>query len=130
VRYSTQAAVQLRLGYLATLGTLDSASTSSARYKLALTHADRAKLLYSQAGDITVVQVAIAHICLCQLGLAKYPEDRDAAWTIGQWGKDKGSYSLAFGLGLFFTKNARRWLVYLGDDEKALAAYKLASALF
>ncbi len=129
-----QAAIQLRLGYLATLGTIHSSTSSStgsaASYKVALAHADRAKLLYSQAGDIAGVQVATVHACLCRLGLARFPEDTNTARTIGQWGRDKGSHSLAFGLGLFVAKYARRWLVFLGDYEKALAAHKLAAALF
>ncbi|KAH7124950.1 hypothetical protein B0J13DRAFT_531222 [Dactylonectria estremocensis] len=125
-----QAAVQLRLGYLATLGTFRSSSTTSTAYEITLAHANRAKHLYSQAGDIAGVQVATAHSCLCRVGMAQFPEDSDTAKAIGQYGKEKGSYSLAFGLGLFFAKYARRWLVFLGDYEKALAAHKLAAAVF
>ncbi|RKL37838.1 hypothetical protein BFJ70_g6791 [Fusarium oxysporum] len=125
-----QAAVQLRLGYLATLGIFSSSSATPTAYEVALAHVSHAKLLYGQAGDIAGVQVATAHSCLCRLGLAQFPDDSDAAKAIGQYGKEKGSYSLAFGLGLFFAKYARRWLVFLGDYEKALAAHKLAAAVF
>lgn len=125
-----QAAVQLRHGYLATLGIYSPSSATPTAYEAALVHANHAKLLYSQAGDIAGVQVATAHCCLCRVGLAQFPEDSDAAKGIGQYGKDRGSYSLAFGLGLFFAKYARRWLVFLGDYEKALAAHKLAAAVF
>ncbi|KFZ03733.1 hypothetical protein V502_10707 [Pseudogymnoascus sp. VKM F-4520 (FW-2644)] len=124
-----RAAVQLRLGYLATLGAFGAAGTSSA-YETALTHVNFAKSLYGQAGDIAGIQVATAHSCLCRLGMGQFPEDSAAAMEIGEWGKERGSYSFAFGLGLFFAKYARRWLVFLGDYEKALAAYKLAAALF
>jgi CHAT domain-containing protein/tetratricopeptide (TPR) repeat protein len=125
-----QAAVQLRFGYLATLGVFSASTIPPIAYKAALEHVNQAKLLYIQAGDIAGVQVATAHSCLCRVGLAQFPEDSDAAEAIGQYGKEKGSYSLAFGIGLFFAKYARRWLVFLGDYEKALAAHKLAAAVF
>ncbi|KAH7232939.1 CHAT domain-containing protein [Fusarium tricinctum] len=125
-----QAAVQLRIGYLATLGVFRTSSTTPIAYRAALAHVNQAKLLYSQAGDIAGVQVATAHSCLCRIGLGQVAEDSDAAKAIGQYGKEIGSYSLAFGLGLFFAKYARRWLVLLGDYEKALAAHRLAAAVF
>jgi CHAT domain-containing protein len=123
------AAIQLRLGYIAILG--DSRNhTPADRYKEALEHVLLAENLYSCCGDSVGVQVARAHSCLCRVGIGEEPEDHDSARSIGNWGRKTGSYSFAFGLGLFFAKYARRWLVAVGDYERAVAAHKLAETLF
>lgn len=123
------AAIQLRLGYIATLDH-SSSRNSKSLYKTALEHAIFAEDLYSCSGDSVGRQVARAHICLCRVGIGEEPEDLECARSIGVWGCETGSYSFAFGLGLFFAKYARRWLVALGDCEKAVAAHRLAEALF
>ncbi|KZL69878.1 tetratricopeptide repeat domain protein [Colletotrichum incanum] len=126
-----EAAIYLRLGYLSTLNRTSSpATTSNALYGEALEYIDRAKELYKAAGDVAGGFVATAHSCLCRLGMGQYPEDTASAKQIGLWGAARGSYSFSFGLGLFFAKYARRWLVTLGDYEKALAAHRLANAVF
>lgn len=123
------AAVQLRLGYIATLSASHNHIPGDS-YKKAFEHILFAEDLYRSCGDCIGTQIARAHRCLCRIGIGQEPEDIELARSIGVWGRENGSSSLAFGLGLFFAKYARRWQVALGDYERAVAAHKLAEALF
>ncbi|KAL6406023.1 hypothetical protein AUP68_10581 [Ilyonectria robusta] len=118
------AAVHLRLGYLATL------PDAAGDFEKALGHAIKAKDLYESCGDAAGTQLAVAHSCLCRIGLGQLPEDIESATSIGIWGREHGSFSFAFGIGLLFAKLARRWLIAFGDYERSLAAHRLAEALF
>lgn len=123
------AAIQLRLGYVATLDTLHD-RTPGDSYRKSLEHIILAESLYHSCGDSIGVQTARAHSCLCRIGVGQEPEDTELARSIGAWGRNHGSTSFAFGLGLFFAKYGRRWLVKFGDYERAVAAHRLAEALF
>ncbi|USP72809.1 hypothetical protein yc1106_00083 [Curvularia clavata] len=123
------AGIQLRLGYIATLGTSHNHLPGDP-YRNALEYIAFAEDLYRSCGDYIGTQIACAHRCLCRIGIGQEPEDTKLARSIGVWGRENGSYSFAFGLGLFFAKYARRWLVALGDYERAVATHRLAEALF
>lgn len=123
------AGIQLRLGYIATLGTFHNHIPGDP-YKKALEHIVFAEDLYRSCGDCIGTQLASAHRCLCCIGIGQEPEDTKLARSIGIWGRENGSFSFAFGIGLFFAQYARRWLVALGDYERAVAAHRLAEALF
>ena len=123
------AGIQLRLGYIATLSTSHNHIPGDP-YKKALEYIVFAEDLYRSCGDCIGTQIARAHLCLCRIGIGQEPEDTVLARSIGVWGRENGSFSFAFGIGLFFAKYARRWLVALGDYERAVSAHRLAEALF
>jgi tetratricopeptide (TPR) repeat protein len=115
------AAIELRYGYLETL---------ERNYTRGTEHALRARDLFTTVGDILGVQVANAHHALCRIGMRPFPEDSATAEAIGVWGRTTGSLSFSLGLGLFFARVGRRWLMRDGDYERALACFRLAEALF
>ena len=97
-------------------------------YARAIEAAAQARAGFEAAGDQLGAWTACAHLALSQLGAGELPEQTAAA--IGSWGAAEGSFSYALGLGMFFSRAARRWLVWEGDYERALAAYRLAAALY
>ena len=114
------ASVLLRLAYLARVeGQLDR--------QIAL--ADEAARRFEAADDLLHAQLARTGALLARLDARQFPEDREAAAAIGDWGTGSGSFSYALGLGLMFTRAGRQALLRDGDYEKAEACYQLALSL-
>jgi CHAT domain-containing protein len=114
------ASVLLRLAHVARLeGQLD---TQLARAK-------EAQERFMDAGDPLHAHLALAHHTLALLDARRFPEDRDAAETIGAWGNGVGSFSYVLGLGILFTRAGRQALLREGDYEKAEGCFQLAFAL-
>lgn len=111
------ASVLLRLAYIARLeGERDR--------QIAL--AEDAHRRFAAAGDLLHAELAKAHCLLARLDARRFPEDREAASTIGVWGAGVGSFSYALGLGLLFTRAGRQALLRDGDYEKSEACFQLA----
>ena len=115
------AAVQLRYGYLAML---------DGNYDRAAEHALAAEARFEITGDYLGVNLARAHHALSRVGGGHLPEDTATALSIGEWGRNRGSFGYALGLGLLCAREARRWLLTAGEYERALACFRLAEALF
>lgn len=115
------AALQLRYGYLCML---------EGNYAGAIEHAREAGRRFEIAGDQYGAWTARAHEALSRIGAGELREQTETATAIGRWGVSDGSFSFALGLGIFFGRMARRWMVWEGDYERALAAYRLAAVLF
>ena len=114
------ASVLLRLAHVARLeGQLDTQ----------LARAREAQERFMNAGDPLHAHLALAHQTLALLDARRFPEDRDAAKTIGSWGNDVGSFSYALGLGILFTRAGRQALLREGDYEKAEGCFQLALTL-
>ncbi|KAH7142574.1 CHAT domain-containing protein [Dactylonectria estremocensis] len=121
------AMVNLRYGYLATLRARDGDAID--HYRRALEFFNAAIEVFSDTSEIIATQTARAHSILCRVGVGQLPEDRATTEEIGVWGRIRGSISYTMGLGIFFSAQARRWLVGEGDYERALAAFRLAESL-
>jgi CHAT domain-containing protein/tetratricopeptide (TPR) repeat protein len=117
----SMAAAELRLGYL------DLVEGNGAA---AMERIDRAISGYLACGDGLGLQLARCHRVLAEVARHPALEDHDTVREIALWGREQGSYSYAFGLGLMLGAQGRRWLIGTGDPERALACFRLAQTLF
>ena len=99
-------------------------------YDDAVTFARRAAETSEKCGDRLAYWLSQTQRVLCQIGKGEYPEEKSIAEQIGHWGASEGSFSYALGLGLFFCRAARHWLLRKGDYERSLACSQLAVATF
>jgi CHAT domain-containing protein len=111
------ASLLVRLAYIARI---------EGQHDLQVELAEDAHRRFSAAGDLLHAELAKAHCLLARLDARRFPEDREAASTIGVWGAGAGSFSYALGLGLLFTRAGRQALLREGDYEKAEACFQLA----
>ncbi len=117
-----EAAIALRLGYLASLRD---------DWNEAALQAARARTLFAECGDTLNAQLAATHLLMAALSGASSGEDATAlATTIGTWGDVSQSFSFALGLGVMVNRLARHWLLRRGHAERALACSAAARALF
>jgi len=114
------AAVQLRYGYLATL---------DGNYDHAADRALEAQHGFEATGDQLGAWVARVHRALGLVGAGRMPTDTSTAQDLGVWAREEGSFSFALGLGILFSRVARRWMMRHGDYERALACHRLAEVL-
>jgi tetratricopeptide (TPR) repeat protein len=96
----------------------------------ALASANEAVRDFEQCGDGLGYWTAQSHRLLAQIGAGLFLEDVETARAIGVWGAGEGSFSYALGLGLFFGRAGRYWLVRKGKYENALACYRLSRAVY
>lgn len=115
------ATLQLRYSYLAML---------THNYEDVIEHATLARQYYETIGDRFGYWLAQAHRIMGLLGTDKRTEDITTAEAIGDWGREKGSFSFSFGIGLMFAREGRRRLMLDGDYQRALSCCHLAQALF
>ena len=117
-----EAAIALRLGYLASLR--DDWTEAAAQ-------AARARALFADAGDTLNAQLAATHLLMAALcGAWSGADAISLATTIGNWGAVSQSFSFALGLGVMVNRLARHWLVRRGHCERALACSAAARTLF
>jgi CHAT domain-containing protein/tetratricopeptide (TPR) repeat protein len=113
--------VQLRLGYMALV---------ERDYSKVVNYALKAEKMFEGCEDWLGYRLAQAHRILSLVSDGRFPEEQTVAEEIGSWGATQGSFSYAFGLGLFLGRFGRHWLIREGDYERALACFRLATSLF
>ncbi|HVM00681.1 MAG TPA: CHAT domain-containing protein [Egibacteraceae bacterium] len=115
------AAVALRRSYLAGM------AGDQAR---AVQEAAQAATTFEACGDGWGTWLARVHEALAGVAAGRLAAGTAAVEEAGAWGRGSGSFSYALGLGLLCSRSGRRWLQHHADAERALAAHRLARALF
>ncbi|KAL4744707.1 CHAT domain-containing protein [Aspergillus terricola var. indicus] len=123
------AAVFLRLGYLRLMQGMRNLDFEGG-YAAAREDIESSTRISADLGDVFVCQLGQAQLALCAVGQGNIPEERERALSIGNWGRQQGSFAFALGIGLFFGRMGWRWVNQLGDYERALACFRLAQGVF
>jgi CHAT domain-containing protein len=81
-------------------------------------------------GDRWGAWLAAVHEEIAAIGAGRLAGGTSTVEAVGAWGRVEGSFSYALGLGLLLSRAGRDWLRRQADAERALAAHRLARALF
>jgi len=92
--------------------------------------ARQAMAAFDACGDRTGYWTSRWHAALASAANGRPATDDGLAQALGQWGRNEGSYSQAWGLGLIAERAARQALVRTGSPEAALAIHQLTEALY
>lgn len=115
------------------LGLLELLSAERARLvrdgKAQREHLERAERFFTESGDEARLRLTLGHRLLAQIDETPAASQPQVAAEIGMWGREDGSYSYAWGIGLMFSRVGRQALTAGGDYEKAQACFRLALTL-
>jgi CHAT domain-containing protein len=90
----------------------------------------KARQLFTEAGDERFCQMALAHEALIFLWGGKAKEAFPLAQQLGLRGKNSGLFSYTLGLGILFCRAGHYWMQGRDDPMRALSAFILAEKLF
>lgn len=106
------------------------AISSGRHFQSAVERTEEACSAFDRCGDLFGYNLSRTHLAIHRAGAGHRPASSELTAAVGIWGKERGSFSYALGLGLLASRAGRHWLTRRGDFERAQLCQRVAEALF